>query len=49
MNNDGVKKRGAFENWLDEHNHKMELLRTITSAVAAIAGVAVFLKVFGLI
>tara|TARA_B100001123_G_C14518977_1_gene713528 strand:- start:189 stop:374 length:186 start_codon:yes stop_codon:yes gene_type:complete len=49
MNNDGVKERGVFENWLDEHNHKMELLRTITSAVAAMAGVAVFLKVFGLI
>ena len=41
--------RGELEHWLDRHNHKMELLRTITSAVAAIAGVAVFLKVFGLI
>tara|TARA_A100001037_G_scaffold285800_1_gene293495 strand:- start:470 stop:619 length:150 start_codon:yes stop_codon:yes gene_type:complete len=46
--NDG-HPRGNFEHWLDRHNHKMELLRTITSAVAAIAGVAVFLKVFGLI
>ena len=41
--------RGELEHWLDRHNHKMELLRTITSVVAAIAGVAVFLKVFGFI
>jgi len=41
--------RGRFERWLDQHNHKMELLRTFTSAVAAVAGVAVFLKVFGII
>tara|TARA_B100001750_G_C15508862_1_gene602272 strand:- start:1901 stop:2050 length:150 start_codon:yes stop_codon:yes gene_type:complete len=49
MDDNGESERGAFETWLDEHNHKMELLRTITSAVAAIAGVAVFLKVFELI
>jgi len=48
LQNDG-HERGDFEHWLDKHNHKMELLRTITSAVAAIAGVAVFLKVFGFI
>lgn len=41
--------RGRFERWLDKHNHKMELLRTLTSAIAAVAGVAVFLKVFGVI
>jgi len=41
--------RGRFERWLDQHNHKMELLRTLTSAIAAVAGVAVFLKVFGVI
>ena len=41
--------RGRFECWLDQHNHKMELLRTLTSAIAAVAGVAVFLKVFGVI
>ena len=41
--------RGELEHWLDRHNHKMELLRTVTSAVSAIAGVAVFLKVFGII
>lgn len=43
------KKRGKFEKWLDEHNHKMELMRTMFSLIAAITGIFVFLKVFGLI
>jgi len=41
--------RGKFENWLDKHNHKMELLRTFFSFVAALTGIFVFLKVFNLI
>ncbi len=41
--------RGGFERWLDRHNHKMELLRTITSAIAAVTGIFIFFKVFGLI
>ena len=41
--------RGRLEGWLDKHNHKMEFLRTLTSAIAAVAGLAVFLKVFGVI
>lgn len=43
------RPRGRFECWLDRHNHKMELLRTFTSAAAAIASLAVFLKVFGVV
>ena len=33
--------RGRIERWLDKHNHKMEFLRTLTSALAAAAGLAV--------
>lgn len=43
------KRRDKFELWLDKHNHEMELLRTAISALAAIMGVLVFLKVFGII
>ena len=41
--------RGRIERWLDKHNHKMEFIRTLTSALAAAAGLAVFLKIFGVI
>lgn len=43
------KKRGGWEQWLDRHNHKMELARTIGSILAALTGVMVFLKIFGFI
>ena len=43
------RRRGRFELWLDKHNHEMELLRTLTSAIGAIASVIILLKVFGLI
>ena len=42
-------KRGKIEVWLDEHNHKMEFLRTIFSLIAATTGIVIFLKVFGII
>ena len=42
-------KRGKIEVWLDEHNHKMELLRTIFSLIAATTGIVIFLKVFEII
>jgi hypothetical protein len=45
----GKMNKSRFERWLDYHNHEMELMRTITSAIAAIMGVLVFLRVFGLI
>jgi len=44
-----MKARGTFEKWLDRHNHKMELLRTLGSGIAAVTGVLVFLKVFEII
>jgi hypothetical protein len=37
-------RRGALESWLDRHNHKMELMRTLTSAFAAIASTIVLWK-----
>lgn len=44
-----TRDRGRIEVWLDQHNHKMELLRTVGSALGALTGVCVFLKVFGII
>jgi len=50
------RRRGKMETWLDKHNHKMELIRTITSAIGAITGIIaattgilVFLRVFEII
>lgn len=40
------KLRDKVEIWVDRHNHKLELLRTFTSMVAAICSALVFLKVF---
>lgn len=41
--------RDEFEIWVDKHNHKMELLRTITSTMGLIVSTAVLLRVFGII
>ena len=49
MDKQDEENRGELEHWLDRHNHKMELLRTVTSALAALTGVFVFLKVFDFI
>jgi len=49
MDEQGDENRGELEHWLDKHNHKMELLRTVTSALAAFTGVLIFLKVFDFI
>jgi len=38
-----------YERWIDKHNHKLELVRTIGSIIAAITGLLVFLKVFNFI
>jgi len=35
-----------FERWLDNHNHKMELMRTTFGFIAAFTGILIFLKVF---
>lgn len=36
--------RDYVEIWVDQHNHKLELLRTVTSLIAAIASTVVLLK-----
>lgn len=41
--------RDEFEIWVDRHNHKMELIRTLTSVMGLIVSSIVMLKVFGLI
>jgi hypothetical protein len=41
--------RDNFEIWVDKHNHKMELIRTLTSVMGLIVSSIVMLKVFGLI
>jgi len=38
-------KRDRFEKWLDRHNHKMELMRTLTSLVAAVSSTVVLLYI----
>lgn len=43
------KLRDEFEIWVDYHNHKMELIRTITSIVSLIVSSVVLLKVFGVL
>jgi hypothetical protein len=40
------KLRDSFEIWVDKHNHKLELLRTLISAVGVILSSLIFLKVF---
>lgn len=35
--------RGSFERWLDRHNHKMELMRTLTSLIAAVSSTVVLI------
>jgi len=38
--------RDYMEIWVDQHNHKLELLRTITSFIAAVCSSIVLLKLF---
>ena len=38
-----------YERWIDKHNHKLELVRTVGSIIAAATGLLVFLKVFDFI
>jgi len=46
---DTGSKRGFVERWLDRHNHKMAMLRTVFSLIAALTGILVFLRVFDLL
>lgn len=43
------KLRDHFELWVDRHNHKFELIRTLTSLFGLIVSSIVMLKVFGII
>lgn len=50
---DKLKKQGKlrdnFELWVDRHNHKFELIRTITSLLGIIMSSLIMLKVFKII
>lgn len=41
--------RDSFELWVDQHNHKFELVRTLTSVLGLIVSSIVLLRVFGLL
>lgn len=41
--------RDGFEIWVDRHNHKMELVRTLTSVFGLIVSSIVLLRVFGIL
>lgn len=41
--------RDGFEIWVDKHNHKMELVRTLTSVLGLIVSSIVLMRVFGVI
>ena len=43
------KLRDPFEMWVDQHNHKLEIMRTCSSLIGAIVSTIVKLKVFGLL
>lgn len=43
------KLRDSFELWVDHHNHKMEMVRTLTGLVGVILSCIIMLKVFGII
>jgi hypothetical protein len=43
------KLRDSFELWVDHHNHKMEVVRTLTGLVGVILSCVIMLKVFGVI
>jgi len=40
-------RRDKFEQWIDRHNHKLELVRTIFNVISGIAGTAAILKILG--
>jgi hypothetical protein len=40
--------RDGLEIWVDKHNHKMELIRTLTSIIGLIVSSIVLLRVFGI-
>jgi hypothetical protein len=43
---DKGKLRDNFELWVDKHNHKFELVRTLTNVIGLIISSIILLKVF---
>lgn len=43
------KLRDGLEIWVDRHNHKFELIRTVTSILGLIVSSVVLLRVFGIL
>lgn len=43
------KLRDSFELWVDKHNHKFELIRTLTSIVGLVMSSIIMMKVFGVL
>lgn len=41
--------RDELELWVDKHNHKFELVRTVTSILGLIVSSVVLLRVFGIL
>lgn len=41
--------RDNLEIWVDRHNHKMELIRTLTSILGLVVSSVVLLRVFGIL
>lgn len=44
-----LRERDWFEKWLDKHNHKFELIRTVGSILSGIGGTLAILRLFNLI
>jgi hypothetical protein len=40
------KLRDSFELWVDKHNHKFELIRTLTSVIGLIISSIILCRVF---
>lgn len=43
------KLRDNVEIWVDKHNHKMELVRTVTGILNVLMSGIIILRVFGLL
>lgn len=43
------KLRDSVELWVDQHNHKLELIRTINGFIGITMSFIIILKIFGLI
>ena len=43
------KPRDRLEAWINLHNHKLELIRTIGNVISGIGGALAILRIFGII